>query len=463
MYQKNHHIHFVGIGGIGMSGIAELLLTLGYRVSGSDIKQAEVTERLASLGAQIYYGHDKKNIADVDVVVVSSAIKADNPEVRQAQEKKIQVIPRAEMLAELMRLKYGIAVAGSHGKTTTTSLVAAVLEQGGLDPTTVIGGRLNTTNTNASLGAGDFLVAEADESDGSFLKLPPTIAVVTNIDREHMDFYQDMQEIRETFLAFLNKVPFYGITVICLDDSNLQGLIPKIEKRVLTYGCVSQADLQARDIQYKGMTTKFTVYFHDKKLGQISLHLPGIHNVYNALAAIGVGLDLDIEFKAIKKGLREFKGIQRRFQVRARNKNITWVDDYAHHPTEIKMTLKAAKEVAPGRVVALFQPHRYSRTKALFEEFLTAFYDADVLILSDIYAAGEKPLPDINAQKLYSGLKKHGHKDVTIIGKLPDAEKHLIDILEPNDFFLTLGAGNVWTAGENTMRALAKTKKSTRE
>jgi len=460
MYKKNQHIHFVGMGGIGMSGIAELLLNLGYRVSGSDIKQAEITERLASLGAAVYYGHTEKNIKDVDVVVVSSAIRPDNPEIVHAHEHNIPVIPRAVMLAELMRLKYGIAVAGAHGKTTTTSLIGAVLEYGEFDPTVVIGGRLIKTNTNALLGAGDFLVAEADESDGSFLHLPPTIAVVTNIDREHMDFYQDINAIKKTFCEFINKVPFYGLCIICLDDENLQSIIPHMEKRVLTYGCASQADLQARDIQHQGFKTKFIAYHHEKKLGQITLNLPGIHNVYNALAAVGVGIELDIEFKTIKKALRDFKGIQRRFQLRAKKHGVLWIDDYAHHPTEIKMTLKAAKTISTHRLVALFQPHRYTRTRDLFDDFMTTFYDADMLVLTDIYAAGEPSIPGVSAQQLYEGLKEYGHRDVTYIPDMREAEKHLAKMLEAGDVLLTLGAGDVWKAGGNIMKHLV-TKKDT--
>lgn len=456
MYKKSQHIHFVGIGGIGMSGIAELLINLGYRVSGSDINRTKTSERLASLGASVYYGHDRKNVTDVDVVVLSSAIEAQNPEISHALEKNIPVIPRAEMLGELMRLKYGIAVAGAHGKTTTTSLIAAVLDRGGIDPTVVIGGKLNKTDTNASLGAGEFLVAEADESDGSFLKLPPTIAVVTNIDREHMDFYKDVEKIKETFLEFLNKVPFYGLSIICLDDQNLQSIIPRMEKRVMTYGCASQADLQARDIQLEGFATQFSVFYQEKKLGRVKLHLPGIHNIYNALAAIGVGLELNLDFKVIKKALLEFKGIQRRFHLRGKKHGISWIDDYAHHPTEIKMTLKAAKEISPRRVVALFQPHRYTRTRDLFEDFMTAFYDADVLIVSEIYAAGESPIAGIHAGRFQEGLKEYGHKDVTLIQDLEDAENYLMEFLEEGDFFLTLGAGDVWKAGENIMKRIKK-------
>jgi len=388
--------------------------------------------------------------------VVSSAIAADNPEIIAAREQRIPVVRRAEMLAELMRLKYGIAIAGAHGKTTTTSLVAAVLEQGQLDPTIVIGGKLVKTNANAVLGTGEFLVAEADESDGSFLNLPPTIAVVTNIDREHMDFYPDIEKIKESFLAFINKVPFYGLAVICLDDQHVQSIIPQIKKRMLTYGRASQADLQARDIRLEGFTTTFTAYYHEKKLGSVTLHLPGIHNVYNALAAIGVGIELSLPFGVIRKALRECRGIQRRLHLRARKNDITWIDDYGHHPTEIKMTLRAVRAIARQRVVVLFQPHRYSRTFHLFQEFLTAFYDADVLLVTDIYPAGEEPRNDISARHLYEGLKEHGHKDVLLAGNLAEATRLLSQVVQPGDVLVTLGAGDVWKAGQNFMKTLGR-------
>ncbi len=439
-----------------MSGIAELLLNLGYRVSGSDMKKSEITQRLTALGATITHRHDRRNVKNANVVVVSSAVKPENPEIVYAQSQGIPVIPRAEMLAELMRLKYGIAVAGAHGKTTTTSLIASVLLHGGIDPTIVIGGKLIKTDTHAALGSGDFLVAEADESDGSFLKLPPTIAVVTNIDCEHMDYYTDIEEIKETFLAFLNKVPFYGLCVICLDDENLQSIIPRMEKRVVTYGSASQADLQARDIQLEGFLVTFSVFYQEKKLGTVKLPLPGMHNIQNALAAIAVGLELDLSFNVIKEALLEFKGIQRRFHVRREKYGVSWIDDYAHHPTEIKMTLQAAKEISAKRLITLFQPHRYSRIQALYNDFMTAFYDTDVLIVTDIYAAGESPLEGISGQHLHDGLKQYGHKDVTFVGSLHDAEKYLTRILEAGDVLLTLGAGDVWKAGENVMKALHK-------
>jgi UDP-N-acetylmuramate--alanine ligase len=454
MYKKDQHIHFVGIGGIGMSGIAELLLNLGYRVSGSDLKRTDLTQRLASLGAAVYYGHVQENITDVDVVVISSAVRPDNPELMAAQAKSIPVIPRAEMLAELMRLKYGIAVAGAHGKTTTTSLIAAVLGHGGIDPTVVIGGRLNTTNTNAQLGSGDFLVAEADESDGSFLKLSPTIAVVTNIDREHMDFYRSIRELKKTFLEFINKVPFYGLSVICLDNENLQSLIPKIKKRFQTYGCAARADLQARDIALQGFTSSFAVWYHEQLLGTVEQKIPGMHNVYNSLAAIAVGLELKVPFAVIREALTQFRGVQRRFQVRAEKQGIIWVDDYGHHPTEIKTTLRTAKEVWQRRLVVVFQPHRFSRTRDLYREFMVAFYDADVLLVTDIYPAGETPIPDVTARSLCEGLREHGCRDVTHISRTDDVPAHLAGIVRSGDIVLTLGAGDVWKTGETLMQGL---------
>ncbi|MDH3999588.1 MAG: UDP-N-acetylmuramate--L-alanine ligase, partial [Desulfuromonadales bacterium] len=350
MYGKIHKIHFVGIGGIGMSGIAEVLANLDYEVSGSDLRESEITRRLATLGCTVSYGHRSENLSDVDVVVTSTAVHRDNPEVVEAYRRKIPVIPRAEMLAELMRMKYGVAIAGTHGKTTTTSMVATVLSHGDIDPTVVIGGRLDSIGSNAKLGQGDYLVAEADESDGSFLKLSPTIAVVTNVDADHMDFYQDLDEIRDTFVDFINKVPFYGLVVLCLDDENLQGLIPQVEKRLITYGLTSQADFRASDIVHQGDRTRFNVHFRDEELGQIKIRMPGRHNVLNALAAVAVGMELDLPFATISEGFEDFGGVQRRFQVKGEVNEIMVVDDYGHHPVEIKATLAAARSGWDRRV-----------------------------------------------------------------------------------------------------------------
>jgi len=454
MFKKIKHIHFVGIGGIGMSGIAEVLLNLGYKVTGSDMRESDTTERLRKLGGGIYIGHRRENIDTPHVVVISSAVKSDNVEVVAAREKQIPVIPRAEMLAELMRLKYGVAIAGAHGKTTTTSMVSAVLAAGGIDPTVVIGGKLNSIGTNAKLGQGEFLVAEADESDGSFLKLSPTIAVVTTIDEEHLDYYTDINEIKAAFLSFINKVPFYGVSVLCLDQKHIQALIPFVQKRYQTYGMSSQADFQARDVSLRPLGSTFRVLHHNQDLGWFELSVPGVHNINNSLAAIAVARELDVDLEVIRKALKEFSGVQRRFQIKGEVDGITVVDDYGHHPTEVKATLAAAAAGMERRVVVVFQPHRYTRTKHLLEEFFTAFNQADKLVLMDIYAAGEQPIPGISGQSLYEGIRKYGHKDVTFI---PDREKvveHLVGALRNGDLMITLGAGDVWKIGEQILEKL---------
>ncbi len=454
MYRKKEHIHLVGIGGAGMNGIAEVLLNLGYKISGSDLKASETTRRLQSLGAVVNYGHSKNHIQGADVVVVSSAVKPDNPEVVSARQTLIPVISRAEMLAELMRMKYGIAVAGAHGKTTTTSLLATVLSRGGIDPTVVIGGKLNATGANAKMGEGEFLVAEADESDGSFLKLNPTIALITNIDREHLDYYKSLEEIKRIFLEFANKVPFYGLIIICLDDKHLQDLLPKLKKRCTTYGLTSQADLQAKNIKFTGLTTSFTVFYRNDTLGDVTINLPGAHNVLNALGAIAVALELDIDFSLIKEGLKEFSGVDRRFQIKEIN-DITLVDDYAHHPTEIKATLSAAKNAWDRRVIAIFQPHRYSRTKILFKDFLTAFYQADVLVVANIYPAGENPIAGVSAKRLFEGIREHGHKNTVFIPAKEEMVEWVLENLRPHDVVITLGAGDIWQTGEELLKRLS--------
>jgi UDP-N-acetylmuramate--alanine ligase len=456
MYRKGkiQHIHFVGIGGSGMSGIAEVLLNLGYHVSGSDLRETEVTRRLASLGCEISYGHRKENVKEADVVVVSSAVRKGNPEVEIAEQRLIPVIPRAEMLAELMRMKVGIAIAGTHGKTTTTSLISTVLAAGGLDPTVVIGGRLNSIGSNARLGQGEFLVAEADESDGSFLKLMPTIAVVTNIDADHLDYYSGIDEIRETFLQFLNKIPFFGLAVLCLDHPNIQGLIPKLKKRFTTYGLTTQADYQAKEIVFEGLSTTFDVLHQRREVGRLKIRMPGLHNVYNSLATVATAFELDIPFQVIQETLREFGGIQRRFQIKGEKNGIIVVDDYGHHPVEIMATLKAARTGWEKRVVAVFQPHRYTRTRALFKEFLTAFYDADVLLLTEIYAAGEDPIEGVGARALFEGIREYGHKDVTFLENKKEVVAHLLRILRPGDLVITLGAGDIWQVAEELVQKL---------
>ena len=454
MYGKIEKIHFVGIGGIGMSGIAEVLLNLGYRVSGSDMKESDTTERLRKLGGEISIGHRAENVTTPHVVVISSAVKNDNVEVVAAREKQVPVIPRAEMLAELMRLKYGVAIAGAHGKTTTTSMVATVLAAGGIDPTVVIGGKLNSLGTNAKLGQGEFLVAEADESDGSFLKLSPTVAVVTTIDAEHLDYYRDIDEIKEAFLTFINKVPFYGVSILCLDQPHIQALIPKVEKRYQTYGMSIQADYQARDIMLRSLGSTFKVVHHDEDLGPFELAVPGVHNINNSLAAIAVARELDIDLEVIRKALREFSGVQRRFQIKGEAGGIIVVDDYGHHPTEVRATLAAAARGLERRVVVVFQPHRYTRTQHLLKEFFTAFNQADKLIVMDIYAAGEKPIPGISGQALYEGIKKYGHKDVTFIPEREKIVDHLVGALRKGDLMITLGAGDVWKIGEEVVKRL---------
>ena len=454
MYGKIQKIHFVGIGGIGMSGIAEVLINLGYQVSGSDLKESDITRRLASLGGTVAYGHRAENLAEVDVVVTSTAVDENNPEVQEAHRRKIPVIPRAEMLAELMRMKHGIAIAGTHGKTTTTSMVATVLSHGDIDPTVVIGGRLDSIGSNAKLGEGEFLVAEADESDGSFLKLSPTIAVVTNVDEDHLDYSSDLDEIRSTFLDFINKVPFYGLVILCLDDENLQGMIPEVKKRLVTYGLTSQADFQASEIKHQADRTSFLVHYRGEALGRLSIRMPGRHNVLNALAAVAVGMELEMPFASIAEGFQDFGGIQRRFQVKGEAQGIMVVDDYGHHPVEIKATLAAARSGWNRRVVAVFQPHRYSRTEALFDDFVTAFYQADHIAVMDVYAAGEEPRSGVSAEKLSDGINSHGHKSCCYTGNLEATIEHLQAVLQPGDIVITLGAGNIWQVAANLLDLL---------
>ncbi|MBU4259459.1 MAG: UDP-N-acetylmuramate--L-alanine ligase [Proteobacteria bacterium] len=460
MYLKKYHIHFVGIGGIGMSGIAELLLNLGYKVSGSDIRSSDITRRLKRLGGIIFEGHSDEQLSGADVVVTSSAIGADNPEVVAARKASIPLIPRAEMLAELMRLKYSVAVAGAHGKTSTTSIIASVLSKGGLDPTVVIGGKLKGIDSNALLGRGDFIVAEADESDGSFLKMSPTIAVVTNIDREHLDFYEDLNSIKEAFLSFIDRIPFYGLAVLCLDNEPIQDLIPKIKKRFTTYGMSAQADFHARDIVFSTQKSRFDIYHMGDMLGNITLNLPGTHNVYNSLASIAVGIELDIPFDIIKYALETLEGVQRRLEVKGEAGGITIIDDYGHHPTEIKTTLKAVRESWPDRrIIVVFQPHRYTRTKALFNEFTRSFYQSDLLVVLPIYPAGEEKIEGIDSYSLCEGIRTHGHKEAAFKEDFKEAVSHLKEILEQGDILLTLGAGNVWRIGEEILEELkAKSK-----
>jgi len=439
-----------------MSGIAELLLNLGYKVSGSDMNLSDITQRLKSLGGTIFEGHSASQIAGADVIVVSSAIHSDNPEILAARQASTPVIPRAEMLAELMRLKYSIAVAGAHGKTTTTSIIASILDKGGFDPTVVIGGKLKSIGSNAVLGKGDFIVAEADESDGSFLKFSPAIAVVTNIDKEHMDFYKDLDTIKNTFLNFLDGIPFYGLAVLCLDNESIQDILPKIKKRFTTYGMSTQADYQALDVTFADHKSLFTVHHLGEKLGHITLNLPGMHNVYNSMASIAVGIELDIPFEVIKDALESLEGVQRRLEIKGEQRGITVVDDYGHHPTEIKTTLQAVKECWPNRRIAVvFQPHRYTRTKALFDDFKRSFYQSDILLVLPIYSAGEEMLEGINSEVLCEAIISHGHREVFYIEDSSLAVTSLKEILKEGDVLLTLGAGNVWQVGEILLKELS--------
>jgi UDP-N-acetylmuramate--alanine ligase len=418
-------------------------------VSGSDLRRSSITDRLQDLGGTIFEGHQGDQIEGADVVVVSSAIDDSNPEVNSALKASVPVIPRAEMLAELMRLKYSIAVAGAHGKTSTTSLVASVLAEGGLDPTVVIGGKLNSIGSNAVLGQGDYIVAEADESDGSFLKYSPAIAVVTNIDREHLDFYKDLDDIKDVFLSFIDRIPFYGLVVVCLDDEAVQDLIPKIRKRIITYGLSPQADLQARNIATKELTSRFEVLHKGVPLGKITLCLPGEHNVKNALASVAIGLELGIAFNTIKAALEKAQGVQRRLEVKGEARTMTIIDDYGHHPTEIKTTLTALSQGWPGRrKIVVFQPHRYTRTKALFDDFARSFYLADVLLVMPIYAASEQPIEGVGSRLLCDSIQAHGHKEVHFVDGKKAAVDLLLDIASPSDVVLTLGAGDVYRVGE---------------
>lgn len=455
---KAQHIHFVGIGGIGMSGIAELLLSLHYRISGSDLRQNELTRRLERLGARIHIGHEARWIEGAHVVVVSSAIGEDNPEVLAAREAKVPIVQRAEMLAELMRLKrYGIAVAGSHGKTSTTSMVAAVLEEAGLDPTVVVGGKVHSLGSNAHLGSGEFLVAEADESDGSFLKLSPAIEVITNIDLEHLDYYRDLEHLHSVFLDFVERLPFYGLVILCLDNDQVAQLLPHIRKRVLTYGLTEQADLQAIELPREEGRNAFLVRHHGQELGTVTLNQPGRHLVSNSLAAIAVALELDIDFAVIARALAQFQGVQRRLQVKGEAGGVLVVDDYGHHPTEIRATLDAVREGWPQRrVVTVFQPHRYSRTAGLFDAFLTAFRRSDVLVLVDIYPAGEEPMEGVSSAVLQEAIRQHGQRQTHYLPELLQRPAALLSLLEPGDLVLTLGAGSVGRLGEELLTLLAE-------
>jgi UDP-N-acetylmuramate--alanine ligase len=458
MFATSQHAHFIGIGGIGMSGIAEILLSLGMKVSGSDLRRSLVTDRLAQLGASIYEGHEANNVAGATVVVTSSAVSAANPEVLEARARKIQVIQRAEMLAELMRLKYGIAIAGMHGKTTTTSMVAAALAAGGLDPTVVVGGRVDALGSNAKLGASQFLVAEADESDRSFLKLSPILAVVTNLDREHMDCYRDMTDVEQAFLTFMDKVPFYGAVTACVDNPQLASILPSVHRRVFTYGVAAEADFRLELLASQpGSLSCFRVVTKGGGLGPFELHVPGRHNVLNATAAVAIAHQLEVPPEKIAEGLKHFRGVDRRFQQKGKARGVTVVDDYGHHPTEIRATLAAARESSHGRIHVLFQPHRYSRTRDLLDEFGAAFTDADTVVVLPIYAASEEPLPGITAELLAERI--HG-PTVQFAPDFPTAVAAVVSQAHEGDLILTLGAGSVSQLGPQILAALEETKRS---
>ncbi len=456
LFKKSRHIHFVGIGGVGMSGIAEVLLHLGHVISGSDITETEVTRRLTRLGAHITYGHRLETVDDrIDVVVISSAVKYSNPEIVQARTLKIPVIPRAEMLAELMRMKWGIAVAGTHGKTTTTSLIAAILSRAGLDPTVVIGGKVHSLGSNAQLGHGDLMVAEADESDGTFLLLSPAIAVVTNIDPEHLDYYGDMDRVRSAYLEFMNRIPFFGAAVLCLDDVTVRALVPQVRKRVLTYGTSPEAEFVARNLSVCGMETHFEVERNGVLLGELIVRLPGRHHALNALAALAAASELDVPFEVVREALVEFGGIHRRFEVCGEIGGIMVVSDYGHHPTEIRATLAAAREGFGRRLVVLFQPHRYTRTRDLFGDFLDAFDAADQLLLTDVYPAGEEPIEGITGEILFYALRRRGHLDVAYVPDHRELVSAVQPLLRSGDLVMVLGAGSIHEVGDVLVRALS--------
>ncbi len=459
MFSSIKKIFFVGIGGIGMSGIAEILLDQGFRVAGSDRATGEVTDRLRKLGADIYEGHRAENLsADVDALVYSSAVPPDNPEIVEARRRKIPVIRRAEMLAEVMRLRYGVGIAGTHGKTTTTSMVSLVLMEGGLDPTVIVGGKLSGLGgTNARLGRGDFIVVEADEFDRSFLSITPTVAVLTTLETDHLDCYRDLEDIKAAFVQFAGKVPFYGFVVLCLDEPALQDIMPQLnQKKIITYGLNPQADVQAAEIRHKDNTTSFTVLRNGADLGQVLLQIPGDHNVLNALAALTVGLELGVPFPKAKEGIEKFSGVYRRWEKKGEVAGITLYDDYAHHPTECRATLAGAKAGWRRRVVCVFQPHLYSRTRDFYEEFGKAFLLADVLVVTDVYPAREEPIQGISGELITNAAKQYGHKHVFYIPDKKEVPEVLMKLTRTNDIVVTMGAGDIWKYGEEFLKLLRK-------
>jgi UDP-N-acetylmuramate--alanine ligase len=458
MFGKVRKLHFVGIGGIGMSGIAEVLLNLGFEITGSDLQLTEVTKRLTDLGAVVGQGHRASQVGDADVVVISSAVKTDNPEVMEARRNKIPVIRRAEMLGELMRMKYGIGIAGTHGKTTTTSMVGLLLTKGGFDPTIIVGGKVKSLRTSAKLGKGQYLVAEADEFDRSFLRLAPTIAVVTTLEAEHLDCYTNLEDIKGAFAEFVNKVPFYGAVILCLDEESLQSLIPHIERRLITYGLSHQTDVRGTNLSFHGLTSAFDLEVRGEKMGRLKLKVPGVHNVKNGLATVAVGLELGIDFGTIKKALGSFSGVYRRFEVKGEVNDVMVVDDYAHHPTEIQATLQAAKEGLGRRTIAVFQPHLYSRTRDFCGNFGKSFFQSDVLVVTDVYPAREEPIEGISGELVAKAAKGYGHHKVVYIQDKKRVATYLAAQVQPGDLVITLGAGDVHRIGEQLIRLLKKRK-----
>ncbi|MBN1756419.1 UDP-N-acetylmuramate--L-alanine ligase [bacterium] len=458
MFRKVKKLHFVGIGGSGMSGIAEILLNMGYEVSGSDLRLYSVTQHLERLGATIYQGHRADNVGDVDVVVISSAVRGDNVEILTAAEKNIPIIRRAEMLAELMRMKFGIAVAGTHGKSTTSSLIGEILEKGHLDPTIIVGGKVVNLKSSARLGTSEYLVVEADEFDRSFLKLAPTIAVTTNLEPEHMECYSDLDDLKKAFVEFMNKVPFFGAVIICLDEANLQEIIPEIDRRIITYGLSTQADLRATRISFEGNSSTFEVEARGKNLGPVFIRLLGLHNVKNSLAAIATGLELGIPFELIKQALAEFSGVYRRFQIKGEAAGIMVVDDFAHHPTEVKATLQATKLGYNRRVVVIFQPHLYSRTQAFHQEFGKALLYADIAVVTDVYPSREDPIEGVNGSLIVGAAKNFGHRNALYVENKDNVLDKIIPILKEGDMVVTMGAGNIYKIGEQLLEVLAKSK-----
>lgn len=468
VFGKTHHIHMVGIGGIGMSGIAEILIRKGFKVTGSDGSASENTERLKKMGAKIFLGHSAEHIEGADVVVFTSAVKAeDNVETREALNKGIPVIKRAEMLAELMRMKFGIGIAGTHGKTTTTTMTGLVVQSGDFDPTIIVGGRVHSFDkTNAVVGSGDIIIVEADEFDRTFLKLSPSLAVITNIDTDHLDIYADIDDIKSSFIEFANKVPFYGAVILCLDDPDLRSIVPNIKRRIISYGLTPQAQLRAVDIETSEMHSEFTVLYKGEKLGRVTIHSPGEHNVRNALAAIGIGLELEMKFDKIKEGIEKYSGVFRRFQIKADINDIMVVDDYAHHPTEIQATLKATRTGWPQkRIVAVFQPHLYSRTQQLYKDFGLSFFDAEVLVVTDIYPSREKPIEGVTGQLISDTARDFGHKGVHYVADKNELPAKLKEIVLPGDIIITMGAGDIYKYGDlflETLKTVQK-KKSTKK